>query len=136
MVSVVENVRSFDDSSSDRCDALVVGLASFPGWNESNFQVMDKMFETLEIMSARSCFEYRHAASALDILGEKLSCFKLGKRASSTMMAFSEALGPKTIISRLKEKSMSKKAPKVVAGLSTGRAQPSKSSVSSPWISI
>ena len=53
MVSVVENVRSFDDSSSDRCDALVVGLASFPGWNESNFQVMDKMFETLEIMSAR-----------------------------------------------------------------------------------
>ena len=116
MVSVVENVRSFDDSSSDRCDALVVGLASFPGWNESNFQVMDKMFETLEIMSARSCFEYRHAASALDILGEKLSCFKLGKRASSTMMAFSEALGPKTIISRLKEKSMSKKAPKVVAG--------------------
>ena len=51
MVSVVENVRSFDDSSSDRCDALVVGLASFPGWNESNFQVMDKMFETLEIMA-------------------------------------------------------------------------------------
>ena len=116
MVSVVENVRSFDDSASDRCDALVVGLASFPGWNESNFQVMDKMFETLEIMSARSCLEYRHAASALDILGEKLSCFKLGKRASSTMMAFSEALGPKTIISRLKEKSMSQKAPKVVAG--------------------
>lgn len=116
MASVVEKVQSFDDSASGNCDALVVGLASFPGWNESNFQVMDKMFEALEIMSTRECFEYRHAASALDILGEKLSCFKLGKRASSTMMAFSEALGPKMIISRLKEKSASQKAPKVVAG--------------------
>jgi cytoskeleton-associated protein 5 len=116
MSSVVEIVTTLKDTSGDACDALVIGLASFPGWSDSNFQVMDKMFETLKILSAQPCFEYRHVAAALDVLGEKLSCFKLGTRASDSLLAFSEALGPRIIMSRLREKTGNSKAPKVVVG--------------------
>ena len=116
MNSVLHKVRALDDAASDSFDALAIGLASFPGWSESNFQVMDKMFETLEILSTKSCFEFRHAAAAFDVLGEKLGCFKLGSRAASTLMSFSEALGPKIIMSRLRERAGNHKAPKVVVG--------------------
>ena len=116
---VVDKVKAFGETSSDVCDVLVIGLASFPGWNESNFQVMDKMFETLEIISAQSCFEFRHVAAAFDVLGEKLGCFKLGSRASSTLMAISEALGPKAVIARLRERAGNHKAPKVAVGALT-----------------
>lgn len=114
--SVVDKVKALGDISSDVCDVLVIGLASFPGWNDSNFQVLDKMFETLEILSTRSCFEFRHVAAAFDVLGEKLGCFKLGSRAISTLMAISEALGPKLVIERLRERAGNHKAPKVVVG--------------------
>lgn len=115
MSSVQEKAASLGNNSSEALDTMVIGLASFPGWSDSNFQVVGAMFKTIATLSAYESFEFRHAASALDVLGEKLADFKLRVPASDSLMTIAEALGPRAVIARIEEKAGAHKNPKVVA---------------------
>jgi cytoskeleton-associated protein 5 len=115
MNSVQEKAASLGNSSTEALDTMVIGLASFPGWSDSNFQVLGAMFKTIATLSACEGFEFRHAASALDVLGEKLADFKLRVPASDSLMIIAEALGPRAVIARIEEKAGAHKNPKVVA---------------------
>ena len=115
MNSVQEKAASLGNNSTEALDTMVIGLASFPGWSDSNFQVVGAMFKTIATLSACEGFEFRHAASALDVLGEKLADFKLRVPASDSLMTIAEALGPRAVIARIEEKAGAHKNPKVVA---------------------
>jgi len=115
MSTMLEKAQGLEDASSDLCSIFVSSLAAFPGWSDSNFQVVAKMFATLSALSTQSNFGYRHAEPALDIVSEKLADLKLRGVASETLSTLGEAIGPKIIIACLKEKAGGHKNPKVVA---------------------
>lgn len=115
MTTVLEKAQNVDATSGDVCGTLVSGLAAFPGWSDSNFQVVAKMFATLGALSSQTNFSYRHAEPSLGILCEKLADLKLRGVASETLSTLAEAIGPKITIACVKEKAGGHKNPKVVS---------------------
>ncbi|CAB4442075.1 unnamed protein product, partial [Rhizophagus irregularis] len=94
-LEAIENLQSTLEERSSEIEAeLVVRfLSKKPGWKESNFQVLSKAFNIIEMLSQKfPSFGKPAATLAIPILVEKLGDIKLKKSAGDALMAFSEKI--------------------------------------------
>ncbi|CAI2179034.1 13105_t:CDS:10 [Funneliformis geosporum] len=96
---------------------LFIRFLSFkPGWKESNFQILSKAFNIMEILCQKvPSFGKPAAALAIPILIEKLGDIKLKKSAGDALTAFSEKISLQFVFSQAYEPLRKAKAPKTLA---------------------
>ncbi|CAG8731036.1 7467_t:CDS:2, partial [Cetraspora pellucida] len=104
------------DPSAVEAELVVRFLAKKPGWKESNFQVLTKAFNILELLSSKTpSFGKPTAALAIPVLLEKLGDIKLKKCAGETLTAFTEKISLQFVIGQSYDPLRKAKSPKVLA---------------------
>ncbi|CAB4441999.1 unnamed protein product [Rhizophagus irregularis] len=117
-LEAIENLQSTLEERSSEIEAeLVVRfLSKKPGWKESNFQVLSKAFNIIEMLSQKfPSFGKPAATLAIPILVEKLGDIKLKKSAGDALMAFSEKISLQFVLSQAYDPLNKAKAPKILA---------------------
>ncbi|CAG8714523.1 7634_t:CDS:10, partial [Racocetra persica] len=104
------------DPSNIEAELIVRFLAKKPGWKESNFQVMAKAFNVMELLSSKApSFGKPTAALAIPVLFEKLGDIKLKKSAGETLTAFAEKISLQFVLWQSYDPLRKAKSPKVLA---------------------
>ncbi|KAI9315486.1 armadillo-type protein [Dichotomocladium elegans] len=91
-------------------------LSKKPGWKEMNFQVMGKLFATMQLI-AEKCpkFSKPCAAIGIQVLVEKLGDIKLKKPAAECLIVFAEKTSLQFVFSQSYQIWKKAKSPKVLA---------------------
>ncbi|CAG8499882.1 1285_t:CDS:10, partial [Ambispora leptoticha] len=104
------------DSSEVEAELVIRFLAKKPGWKESNFQVMSKAFNIIEMLADKiPSFSKPSAALATPILIEKLGDIKLKKSAGDCLTKFCEKISLQFVLSQAYEPLRKSKSPKTLA---------------------
>ncbi|CAG8557067.1 17160_t:CDS:10, partial [Dentiscutata erythropus] len=104
------------DPSNIEAELVVRFLAKKPGWKESNFQVLSKAFNIMELIASKiPSFGKPAAALAIPVLLEKLGDIKLKKSAGETLTAFAEKTSLQFVLGQSYEPLKKAKSPKVLA---------------------
>jgi len=119
----------------EQCDALVEGingntlgdmtsigeviirmLGTTPGWKESNFQVVNKMFAIVGAVATNSeKMSKKVAALSMATLTEKVGDMKLRNAASDCLLDLSEIVTPQFVCTQVYKHALTAKSPKVTA---------------------
>ncbi|CAG9467392.1 unnamed protein product [Pedinophyceae sp. YPF-701] len=96
--------------------AVLAMLSALPGWSEKNFQVFQRVLETISTCAA-SCpsFSRRDGALAVEGAADRLADGKLRAAACDALNATAEALGPQFVAVQLHARATAAKSPKVKA---------------------
>lgn len=92
---------------------VVQALATVPGWNEKNFQVLQLVFEA--IAHVRASVGRREVVVAMGGLHDKIADAKLKGTVGDTLTALAEAVGPGFVAGQLHDKASGHKNPKVLS---------------------
>ncbi|CAG8638343.1 14946_t:CDS:10, partial [Gigaspora margarita] len=104
------------DPSNIEAELVVRFLAKKPGWKESNFQVLTKAFNIMELICSKTqSFGKPAAALAIPVLLEKLGDIKLKKSAGETLTAFAEKISLQFVLGQSYDPLRKAKSPKVLA---------------------
>ncbi|KAF0542990.1 ARM repeat-containing protein [Gigaspora margarita] len=104
------------DPSNIEAELVVRFLAKKPGWKESNFQVLIKAFNIMELICSKTqSFGKPAAALAIPVLLEKLGDIKLKKSAGETLTAFAEKISLQFVLGQSYDPLRKAKSPKVLA---------------------
>ncbi|CAI2189255.1 12155_t:CDS:10, partial [Funneliformis geosporum] len=118
-LTAIENLLSSleeMDPSEVEAELFVRFLSIKPGWKESNFQVLSKTFNIMEILCLKvPSFGKPTAALAIPILLEKLGDIKLKYSAGDVLTAFSEKISLQFVLSQAYDPLRKAKAPKTLA---------------------
>ncbi|WFD19793.1 hypothetical protein MCAP1_002029 [Malassezia caprae] len=90
-------------------------LARHPGWKESNFQVMNTVFQAMQALQALDSFGRGTAALTIPPLCEKLGDIKLKATAGETLMLYAEATSFGFVLAQAVPVLSALKAPKAQA---------------------
>jgi len=90
-------------------------LARHPGWKESNFQVMNMVFQAMQAMQELGSFGRNTAALTIPPLCEKLGDMKLKATAGETLMLYAEAVSFGYVLAQSVPVLSALKAPKAQA---------------------
>ncbi|KAG9290927.1 hypothetical protein G9A89_011077 [Geosiphon pyriformis] len=104
------------DPSEIEAELVIRFLSKKPGWKESNFQIMSKAFNIMELLAERiPSFTKSAAALAIPILIEKLGDIKLKKSAGDCLTRFAEKSSLQFLLSQAYEPLRKAKSPKILA---------------------
>lgn len=94
---------------------IVNGMATLPGWDEKNFQVMSRQFEFLRLAAENGGKSFGKSEAFLSIKGlvEKMGDIKLKTPAFDALSMICEAVGPQFVFDQLHSKASGHKNPKV-----------------------
>ncbi|CAG8440367.1 2083_t:CDS:10, partial [Acaulospora morrowiae] len=110
------NTLDEKDPSEIEAELVVRFLSKKPGWKESNFQVLSKAFNIMELLCTKvPSFDKPTAALCIPVLVDKLGDIKLKKSASDTLTAFSEKISLQFVIGQAYEPLRKAKSPKILA---------------------
>ncbi|KAI3618428.1 hypothetical protein CBS9595_002791 [Malassezia furfur] len=94
-------------------------LGKYPGWKESNFQVLNEVYRVLQCVAqdeaASVSFDRAAAALTIPSLCDKLGDLKLKGNASDTLYVYAEAVSPGFVVARALPALGALKAPKAQA---------------------
>lgn len=97
-------------------ELIVRFLGKRPGWKDSNFQVMTKSFNILQLLAERTpSFSKACVALSITPLTDKLGDIKMKKPAAETLMAYAEKTSLQFVLSSAYDPMSKQKAPKVQA---------------------
>ncbi len=92
--------ESFSNFSELCPEVCVRFLSRKPGWKESNFQILQAMYQIIESLAQQaSDFNYSVASLVIGPLAEKLGDMKLKKAAGSCLSSVAEATSLQTVLS-------------------------------------
>lgn len=97
---------------------LILALAHLPGWNDKNFQVVNKLFEVgtkSAELSRGGDFGPCHASCIVQGAVEKIHELKHRAQAATALTAACERVGPKFVVSLVHQRAAWHKNPKVLA---------------------
>lgn len=105
-----------EDGASIEPEIVIRAFSKKPGWKETNFQVMSKMFNAIQILSVE-CPKFNKACAALciPVMVEKLGDIKLKKPASECLVAIAEKISLQFVLSQAYPVLKKAKSPKVLA---------------------
>lgn len=105
-------------STNDKASMLLLSLARIPGWEDKNFQVVNKLFEisTKAAQESKSTdFGFAHASCIVQGAVEKIHEIKHRSQATTALIVACERVGPKYVILLVHEKAANHKNPKVLS---------------------
>ena len=95
---------------------LLLSLAKVPGWDDKNFQVLNKILEVCTVVAEESNeFGAVHASCVVEGAVEKIHELKHRSQASKALTASCERVGPRFVVSLVHQKAAWHKNPKVLA---------------------
>lgn len=117
MNEIVEKASEFYSTNND-ASSLLLSLAKIPGWEDKNFQVVNKLFEisakaTEE--SKRNDFGFAHASCIIHGAVEKIHEIKHRAQATAALNGACDRVGPKYVVSVVHQKAAQHKNPKVLS---------------------
>lgn len=113
--SLYQHFESVDEDSVEP-EIVIRSLAKKPGWKEMNFQVMGKLFATLQLLATRiPKFNKACAALCIPAMVEKLGDIKLKKPAGDALAAIAETISLPFVLSQAYPVLKNAKSPKVLA---------------------
>ncbi|KAM3584347.1 hypothetical protein VKS41_003168 [Umbelopsis sp. WA50703] len=114
MESLYSHIEAMDPSEIEP-EIIIRVLSKKPGWKEMNFQVMGKLFNTMQLLAGNSKFSKACAAIGVPGLTEKLGDIKLKKHAGDCLIAFAEKTSLQFVLSQAYPMWRKQKSPKVLA---------------------
>ena len=103
------------DTSID-AELLARFLGKYPGWKESNFQVLNEIYRGLQALAQQNpSFDRPAAALTIAPLCDKLGDLKLKSNAGETLSIYAEIVSPAFVVSRALPALGALKAPKAQA---------------------
>jgi cytoskeleton-associated protein 5 len=95
---------------------LLLSLAKVPGWDDKNFQVLNKILEVCTVVAEDSNeFGAVHASCVVEGAVEKIHELKHRSQATKSLTASCERVGPRLVVSLVHQKAAWHKNPKVLA---------------------
>ena len=117
MTVIFEQIQAMDtDSANGAVEHTVRGLATTPGFDDSNFQVLSKVFEVFGALAKKATsFSKKDGACVVSGVTEKLTDVKLRAPGTVALVNVAEALGPAFLFARLRVGADGAKNPKVTS---------------------
>ncbi|KAI7849124.1 armadillo-type protein [Circinella umbellata] len=116
MESLYSHFNQMEESIDTEPEIVFRVFSKKPGWKEMNFQVMGKLFATMQLL-AEKCPNFSKAcvAIAVQVLVEKLGDIKLKKPAGECLVVFAEKTSLQFVFSQSYPIWKKAKSPKVLA---------------------
>ncbi|KAL1917720.1 uncharacterized protein VTP21DRAFT_3554 [Calcarisporiella thermophila] len=115
MESIYSHLEQLPENGIE-AEIVIRCLSKKPGFKETNFQVLSKVFATLQLVAEKSTSFNRACASlAVPGLCDKLGDIKLKKVAGDCLITFAEKTSLQFVLSQVYEPLKKQKSPKVIA---------------------
>ena len=104
--------------TNENASNLLLSVAKVPGWEDKNFQVINKLFEISTRVAEESKprdFGVQHASCIVQGAVEKIHEIKHRAQATSALNSACERVGPRFVVSCVHQKAATHKNPKVMS---------------------